>query len=184
MYNYLLGWKLKFLTEKQQSCSKAAGGGGRRLGWDRLSPLQPGVQCSFWASGWWGRTASACSHWELSGALGSNRGGGPSSRWEWDGSPHWRGRSCSSVPVTAPHPFPCPSRSKRKDPSSVSALVLSRLALHQDNKPQPSSEQQGSSLAAQLASFEAPSTNKKKNPAETSLVLSCLAFPRWHKLQL
>ena len=38
VYNYLLGWKLEFRTENQQSRSKALGGGGSRSGWDLPVP--------------------------------------------------------------------------------------------------------------------------------------------------
>lgn len=54
-YNYLLGWKLEFQIENQQSCSKALGDGGSRLGWDLPVPAAIGVggRCGMQLLGKW-----------------------------------------------------------------------------------------------------------------------------------
>lgn len=119
----------------------------------------PGVECSFWASGPWDLTASAWFDCELSGA---NPVFGMCALTEsgvlvQGGFPHCRGRSSSLVLVTVPPTFPFSQQEQEEE----AQLCLSSGPLLSQAWPSP--EQQGSNLAAQLTSFEAPSKKKKSD---------------------
>lgn len=58
MYNYLLGWKLEFQIENQQSCSKVSAGGGSSSVGAASPPTVPGAMWLL-RKGWEGAAAAA-----------------------------------------------------------------------------------------------------------------------------
>lgn len=165
MDNYLLGWKLEFQIENQQSCSKASGGGGSSLGWNLPVPT---------ATRGWNAASGQVGHGTLQhqpgltvNSLGENPVFGMCALTEsgvlvQGGFPHCRGRSSSLVLLTVPSTFPFSQQEQEEEAQLClsSGPLLSRFSSEQ-TQAWPSSEQQGSNLAAQLTSFEVPSKKKK-----------------------